>query len=367
MDGIIIAGMVAITLLIIGFIYFKGIGQEKKEQKEGDTNNVESMDLDGGEHRITYEAIMKAIEEFRNSYLFGSDSFGKVYKAILVNEGGRRENNMVVAVKFSNLLEDGKSVSRSPSHEIEALKFVHHRNIVYLLGWMRVPNMKLEIFVYEYMPKASLWEALNLAAVPVGNSELEKLNWKNHYNIVLGVAQGLKYSHHDWRPPIIHGDIKSANILLNNEYIAHVSDFGLAKVMNSEGPSTSSSVFVGSSGYMAPDTPPVDNTDSQPATEIMETPLEDTNPESKILYTMNVDTQEENVVVDRETTEDKTIDVTNESLAPEVEINIEKHTEQSIGDTTEKPVETTEKPFEELAKKSSEVPFETQIEKPEPA
>ncbi|GLJ19292.1 hypothetical protein SUGI_0347010 [Cryptomeria japonica] len=252
MDGIIIAGMVAITLLIIGFIYFKGIGQEKKEQKEGDTNNVESMDLDGGEHRITYEAIMKAIEEFRNSYLFGSDSFGKVYKAILVNEGGRRENNMVVAVKFSNLLEDGKSVSRSPSHEIEALKFVHHRNIVYLLGWMRVPNMKLEIFVYEYMPKASLWEALNLAAVPVGNSELEKLNWKNHYNIVLGVAQGLKYSHHDWRPPIIHGDIKSANILLNNEYIAHVSDFGLAKVMNSEGPSTSSSVFVGSSGYMAP-------------------------------------------------------------------------------------------------------------------
>lgn len=103
----------------------------------------------------------------------------------------------------------------------------------------------------------------------------------------------------------------------------------------------------------------------------MQTPLEDTNPEAEILYSVNMDTQEVNVVFFRETTEDKKIDVTTESpttdaeveLNETVNIKIEKptQTEQLIEDTTEKPVDTTEKTLEELAKDS----IETQIEKPE--
>lgn len=74
------------------------------------------------------------------------------------------------------------------------------------------------------------------------------------------------------------------------------------------------------------DTPPVDTTDRKPAIESMKTPVEDTNPKSEILYTVNVDTQEVNVVVEKETTKDNVKNVTTESPVVEVEMNIEKPT-----------------------------------------
>lgn len=109
------------------------------------------------------------------------------------------------------------------------------------------------------------------------------------------------------------------------------------------------------------DTPPEETTDNQMATESMETPQEDTNPESKILYTMNIDTQEVNVVVDKETTKDIKEDVTTESPIADVEvevndkvnISIEKptQTEQLAEDTTGK---TLEEPIVKTKKQSGE-------------
>eukprot|EP00253_Pinus_taeda_P030570 PITA_30570 len=103
------------------------------------------------------------------------------------------------------------------------------------------------------MVNGSLWEFLGGASKPN-----HKLYWRSRYNIALGVAEGLKYLHHDCEPPIIHCDIKSANILLDHEYVAHIADFGLAKILkspsfNSSLDSESSSLFGGTHGYIAPE------------------------------------------------------------------------------------------------------------------
>lgn len=128
------------------------------------------------------------------------------------------------------------------------------------------------------------------------------------------------------------------------------------------------------------DTPPVETIDTQPLTESMETPHEDTNPESEILYTMNIVTQEVNIVVNKETTEDKKKYVATEPPTIDVEIRVETQTKQSVDSLSTrmvvdtKPTELeqqTNKPVEKLVVDSVEVHtekpivnIETSLEKP---
>lgn len=114
------------------------------------------------------------------------------------------------------------------------------------------------------------------------------------------------------------------------------------------------------------DTPPVELVNKQPATESMEAPLEDTNLESEVLYTMNIDTQEVNIMVDKETTEDKKKDVATEPLALDVEVGVSETINISTKKPTdtEKPAEdTTEKPYEALVNET-EKQSEVNTEKP---
>ncbi|KAH9319908.1 hypothetical protein KI387_021677 [Taxus chinensis] len=205
------------------------------------------MDIAGGKHQITYGKIIKATEGFSDKYLIGSGSFGKVYKVLLgEKELEEEKNKLALAVKVLNLKGDSNTAHQSFRREIEALKFVRHRNVLGLLGSLSFRSIDMDILIYEYMPKDSLWDALMS----------KKLDWKTRYNIALGVAAGLKYLHHDCSPAIVHCDLKSANILLDDEYVPRVADFGLAKLiqeMTFRGQSSGSSVFAGSFGYMAPE------------------------------------------------------------------------------------------------------------------
>ncbi|XP_057825969.2 probable leucine-rich repeat receptor-like protein kinase At5g63930 isoform X2 [Cryptomeria japonica] len=245
MVGIVIAGVAAITLVIIGRVYYRSRsqvatqGEELKKEEDMLSGSFPEAEVDiggGYKHRISYQEILTATEEFSDNYLIGSGSFGRVYKVLL----REAEKSLAIAAKVLRLQEEGKS---SLIREIEALKFVRHRNIVGFLGFVYGSSINMDVLLFEYMAKGSLGEAL----------KSQNLGWKIRLNIALGVAQALKYLHHDCTPQIVHRDLKSANILLDDEYVAHVADFGLAKLIYSDGQSTSSSVYVGSHGYMAPE------------------------------------------------------------------------------------------------------------------
>ncbi|KAF8677292.1 hypothetical protein HU200_046777 [Digitaria exilis] len=128
--------------------------------------------------------------------------------------------------------------------EVGLLGRLRHRNIVRMLGYMH--NDMDAMMLYEFMPNGSLWEALH------GSPERRTLvDWVSRYDVAAGVAQGLAYLHHDCRPPVIHRDIKSNNILLDANMEARIADFGLARALARSDQSVS--VVAGSYGYIAPE------------------------------------------------------------------------------------------------------------------
>ena len=107
-------------------------------------------------------------------------------------------------------------------NEIELLSRVHHRNLVGLIGFCFEEGE--QILVYEYMPNGTLRECL------VGKTGLS-MDWDRRITLALGSARGIAYLHNEANPPILHRDIKSSNILLDDKLMARVADFGLSKVV----------------------------------------------------------------------------------------------------------------------------------------
>ena len=98
--------------------------------------------------------------------------------------------------------------------------------------------------VYEFLEEGSLKEIL------CNREEAVNFEWIKRANIVKGVADALSYMHHDCSPPIVHRDISSKNILLDSKYVAHISNFGIARILK---PNLSNwTSFVGTFGYMVP-------------------------------------------------------------------------------------------------------------------
>ena len=98
--------------------------------------------------------------------------------------------------------------------------------------------------IYEYLERGSL------ATILTNDGGAKELIWNKRVNIIKGVAHALSYMHHDCSPPIVHRDISSKNVLLDSEYEAHVSDFGIAKLLNQDSSNWTS--FAGTYGYVAP-------------------------------------------------------------------------------------------------------------------
>lgn len=187
--------------------------------------------------RITYPELLKATESFSESAIIGKGASGTVYKAIMPD--GRR-----IAVKKLKCQGEGSNVDRSFRTEITTLGNVRHRNIVKLYGFCS--NQDSNLILYEYMENGSLGELLH------GSKDAYLLDWDARYQIAFGAAEGLRYLHSDCKPKVIHRDIKSNNILLDEMMEAHVGDFGLAKIIDISNSRTMSAV-AGSYGYIAPE------------------------------------------------------------------------------------------------------------------
>lgn len=179
------------------------------------------------------------LDSLTEENLIGSGGSGQVYKVKI-------KSGETVAVKRlwgGNKGGDTESVFRS---EVETLGRIRHSNVVKLL--VSCVGEDFRILVYEYMENGSLGDLLH------GDKGGVLLNWAERFSIAVGAACGLAYLHHDCVPPIVHRDVKSNNILLDERFGPRVADFGLAKTLQSnlrDGNGAMSRV-AGSCGYIAP-------------------------------------------------------------------------------------------------------------------
>lgn len=181
-----------------------------------------------------YEELQEATNGFAEQNLLGEGGFGAVYKGYLAD-------GTVVAVK--QLKIGGGQGDREFRAEVETISRIHHRHLVSLVGYCISENKRL--LVYDYVPNDTLHFHLH------GNGGAV-MNWPTRLKIAMGAARGIAYLHEDCHPRIIHRDIKSSNILLDENFEARVSDFGLAKLALDANTHVTTRVM-GTFGYMAPE------------------------------------------------------------------------------------------------------------------
>lgn len=178
-----------------------------------------------------YKDLQKATANFTTK--LGEGAFGPVYKAVMPGGGG------TFAIKM--LSSQSKQGEREFLNEVVLLGRLHHRNLVNLVGYCAEKGHR--ILVYEFMSNGSLAELL------YGDNR-EPLSWDSRVQIAQDVAKGIEYLHEGATPPVIHRDIKSANILLDTSMKARVADFGLSKEVRSDYPNSG---VRGTFGYVDPE------------------------------------------------------------------------------------------------------------------
>ncbi|XP_057769109.1 receptor-like protein kinase FERONIA [Salvia miltiorrhiza] len=189
--------------------------------------------------RFSLAEIQSATDNFHSGCIIGKGGFGKVYKGFIDN--GRE----IVAVK--RLKPDSNQGEQQFWTEVEMLSELRHVNLVPLLGFC-VEKQEM-ILVYEYMPCGTL--ADHLFKLSQKSHDYIPLSWKQRLKICIGAGRAIDYLHTGHG--IIHRDVKSTNILLDEKFVAKVSDFGLAKTgFGSDSQSQQSTLVKGTRGYLDP-------------------------------------------------------------------------------------------------------------------
>ncbi|XP_058085293.1 LRR receptor-like serine/threonine-protein kinase FEI 2 isoform X2 [Magnolia sinica] len=227
------------ALLLVALMCFWGCFLYKKFGKS-DSQGL-AMDVSGGASIVMFHGdlpystkdIIKKLETLSEEHIIGSGGFGTVYRLAM-------DDGNVFALK--RIMKTNEGLDRFFERELEILGSIKHRYLVNLRGYCNSPSSKL--LIYDFLPGGSLDEVLH--------ERSEQLDWDARVNIILGAAKGLAYLHHDCSPRIIHRDIKSSNILLDGNFEARVSDFGLAKLLEDE-ESHITTIVAGTFGYLAPE------------------------------------------------------------------------------------------------------------------
>lgn len=188
--------------------------------------------------KLTFAHLLEATNGFSAESLIGSGGFGEVYKAQL------RDGCIVAIKKLIHITGQG---DREFMAEMGTIGKIKHRNLVPLLGYCKVGDERL--LVYEYMKWGSLESVLHDKAKGRGS----RLDWAARKKIVIGSARGLAFLHHSCIPHIIHRDMKSSNVLLDENFEARVSDFGMARLVSALDTHLSVSTLAGTPGYVPPE------------------------------------------------------------------------------------------------------------------
>ncbi|RVW51964.1 putative leucine-rich repeat receptor-like protein kinase [Vitis vinifera] len=207
-------------------------GKPKEEKKLLDSKN----------QCFSYSEVVSITDNFQK--VLGKGGFGAVYS-------GHLKDGTQVAVKMLSPSSAQGYISLnldifgcSSEQQAQLLARVHHRNLASLVGYCdEGSNMGL---IYEYMANGNLEELLSGKNAPV-------LSWEQRLRIAIDAAQALEYLHNGCKPPIIHRDVKTANILLNEKLQAKVGDFGMSRIIPFESETHVSTAVVGTPGYLDPE------------------------------------------------------------------------------------------------------------------
>ena len=227
--GLVVGGFALVSIVIVMFL----LRSKLRKEKPAEASHWLPVTGDGGlsSHNRVYEAtihgspvphlnlglkipiaeIKSATKNFSSKLLVGKGGFGKVYQGTL-------RNGMKVAVKRSQP-GHGQGLPEFQT-EILVLSSIRHRHLVSLIGYCDERNEM--ILVYEFMQNGTLRNHLY-------DSDLPRLSWKQRLEICIGSARGLHYLHTGSEGGIIHRDVKSTNILLDENFVAKVADFGLSR------------------------------------------------------------------------------------------------------------------------------------------
>ncbi|KAJ0985906.1 hypothetical protein J5N97_004262 [Dioscorea zingiberensis] len=190
----------------------------------------------GWGHWFTLRDLEHATNRFSKENVLGEGGYGVVYR-------GKLCNGAEVAVK--KLLNNLGQAEKEFRVEVEAIGHVRHKNLVRLLGYCIEGIHRM--LVYEYVNNGNLEQWIHGAMRQHG-----VLSWDNRMKIIIGTAKALAYLHEAIEPKVVHRDIKSSNILIDDEFNAKISDFGLAKLLGS-GKSHVTTRVMGTFGYVAPE------------------------------------------------------------------------------------------------------------------
>ncbi|KAK4487033.1 hypothetical protein RD792_006348 [Penstemon davidsonii] len=183
--------------------------------------------------RVSYFEVLRATSNLDEGNMIGRGSLGSVYKGIF-------SNGMTFAIKVFNL--DVQGALKSFDTECQILRSIRHRNLVKVIT--SCTNLDFKALVLEYMPHGNLDKWLY--------SPTHSLSFTQRLAIMTDVAFAIEYLHQGYSSPIVHSDLKPSNILLDEDMVARVGDFGIAKLM-SEDQRIAQTKTLGTMGYMAPE------------------------------------------------------------------------------------------------------------------
>ncbi|KAL4363301.1 hypothetical protein GQ457_04G005170 [Hibiscus cannabinus] len=212
-------------------------GSERHVKDLIDSGRFKEDDTDGIDVPFFHlENILAATKNFSNANKLGQGGFGPVYK-------GKFPGGQEIAVKR---LSSGSGQGLEEfKNEVVLIARLQHRNLVRLLGYCVAGDEKM--LLYEYMPNKSLDSFIFDPKLCI------LLDWDTRYRVILGIARGLLYLHQDSRLRIIHRDLKTSNILLDEEMNPKISDFGMARIFGGKETSANTNRVVGTYGYMSPE------------------------------------------------------------------------------------------------------------------
>ncbi|KAI3448395.1 hypothetical protein Pfo_005060 [Paulownia fortunei] len=241
--GAAVGGSVLFLLLLLAGVYaFRQKRRAESAAKKSDpfgswdpnTNSGGVPQLKGA-RCFSFEELKKCTNNFSEMNEIGSGGYGKVYRGTL-------HNGRLVAIKRAQ--QGSTQGGLEFKTEIELLSRVHHKNVVSLVGFCF--DRGEQMLVYEYITNGTLKESLT------GRTGI-RLDWTRRLRIALGAAKGVQYLHDLANPPIIHRDIKSNNILLDERLNAKVADFGLSKPMREPERGHVTTQVKGTMGFLDPE------------------------------------------------------------------------------------------------------------------
>ncbi|XP_010268649.1 PREDICTED: receptor-like protein kinase HAIKU2 [Nelumbo nucifera] len=238
---------IAVLVSLLGCLAFM---RKKKENEHEFSLSKDSWDIKS--FRVLSFTEQEILNSIRQENLIGKGGSGNVYRVVL-------ENGNELAVKHIwNSDSMGRKSAKSSTAmlkkrsgnppefdaEVAALSSIRHVNVVKL--YCSITSEDSCLLVYEYLPNGSLWDRLHTC-------RKVELDWETRYEIAVGAAKGLEYLHHGYDRPVLHRDVKSSNILLDEFLKPRIADFGLAKIVQANGGKDSTQVIPGTHGYIAPE------------------------------------------------------------------------------------------------------------------